>query len=182
MEIWRDILELNSMYAISNKGRVKRKSRKVKSRGGFRNLKETIKPPQDNGKGYKQLYVQISGKRHLFYIHRLVAIYFIENPLKLDQVNHKDGIKSNNLVENLEWCDQKANMLHAKNSGLMKSGENHSNSKLKKDSVLALKRLHRINPKFNKRKVGIKLGVSDTTIHKIVKGERWLQSNLLQND
>jgi hypothetical protein len=63
------------------------------------------------GKGY--LTVSIDGKHK--YVHRLVAEYFIPNPLNLPQVNHKDGNKHNNCVENLEWCTSRENTHHAIN-------------------------------------------------------------------
>lgn len=123
-EIWEKIIELNYYYEISNLGNVKSVSRVVKSsvqKNGFRITKEKIKPSQDNGKGYKQLYVQINRKRILFYIHRLVAKYFIENPLNLPEVNHIDGNKSNNSFINLEWVTRKENVNHAFDIGLMKN-------------------------------------------------------------
>jgi len=123
-EIWEKIIELNCYYEISNLGNVKSVSRVVKSsvqKNGFRITKEKIKPSQDNGKGYKQLYVQINRKRILFYIHRLVAKYFIENPLNLPEVNHIDGNKSNNSFKNLEWVTRKENVNHAFDIGLMKN-------------------------------------------------------------
>jgi hypothetical protein len=123
-EIWIKIIELNCYYEISSLGNVKSVSRAVKSsvqKNGFRITKEKIKPSQDNGKGYKQLYVQINRKRILFYVHRLVAKYFIENPLNLPEVNHIDGNKSNNSFRNLEWVTRKENVNHAFDIGLMKN-------------------------------------------------------------
>jgi len=58
-----------------------------------------------------------------FYIHRLVALTFIENPKGLTDVNHKDFNRSNNHVDNLEWCTQKENMQHAHQNGRIKSYE-----------------------------------------------------------
>ena len=176
-EIWKDIPEYEGFYQISNLGRVKRKKRNVNSfiqKSGFRAISDRICKSQDNGKGYKQIYVSINNKRKLFYIHRLVAIYFIENPDNKPQVNHKDGNKSNNVFNNLEWCSRIENIKHAIEKKLINAkGENSKNAKLTEKQVLAIRRLNKINPKFNKTKVAKKLNVRDTTIHKIIKNKRW---------
>lgn len=72
----------------------------------------------DNGHGYKQASVMVNGKRYVRYIHRLVAECFIPNPNNYPQVNHLDGNKANNRVENLEWCSATENHLHAYRTGL----------------------------------------------------------------
>lgn len=66
-------------------------------------------------KGYHQVTLSGIGRKK---VHRLVAMLFIPNPDNLPQVNHKDGNKSNNRVENLEWCDQDYNNKHARGTGL----------------------------------------------------------------
>lgn len=121
MEIWKSILETQSAYEISNLGNLRGVDRKVKSAiqpCGFRIIKGKPKPCQDNGKGYKQLYVKVKNKRMIFYVHRLVAMYFIPNPENKPQVNHLDGNKGNNKQDNLEWVTGKENMRHAAITGL----------------------------------------------------------------
>lgn len=115
-ETWKDIVEFNCQYQISNLGRVKRKERRVnsavKEHGGFRTLKEKIIKLNDNGSGYKFAYVKINNIRFREYVHRLVAIYFVENKLNKTDVNHKDFNKSNNRASNLEWCSKFENSRH----------------------------------------------------------------------
>lgn len=101
-EIWKDTT-CDNKYMISNKGNVFSKKNNIIMK------QNTLK------KGYKR--VQLSnGKRYL--VHRLVAEAFIPNPYNFPQVNHIDGNKQNNCVDNLEWCTQSYNMRHALNNGL----------------------------------------------------------------
>lgn len=69
--------------------------------------------PRDNGKGYLFVALCKSGKHYNRYVHRLVALAFIPNLNNYKEVNHRDGNKSNNHVDNLEWCDRSMNNKHA---------------------------------------------------------------------
>ena len=102
-EIWKDIEGYEGKYMVSNTG-------KVKSLNYNNTGKEGIMKPQDNGNGY--LFAQLSkdGKVKQCRINRLVAQAFIPNPNNLPEVNHKDEDKTNNCVENLEWCSKLYNM------------------------------------------------------------------------
>jgi len=177
-ELFKDIIELDCQFSISNFGRVIKKERKAISKSGFRTIKEGEPLFQDNGKGYKQLYISLNSKRSVFYVHRLVADYFKDNPFSLPEVNHLDGDKSNNHVDNIEWVTRKGNKEHAVKNGLIPCGEDCSFSKLTEDQVRAIRRLYRMNPKFNKLKLSKKLNVSDATIHKIIKNQRWKHINI----
>lgn len=74
--------------------------------------------------GYARVRLIVGGKRINFYIHRLVAEAFIDNPERKKEVNHIDGKKNNNHFSNLEWTTRKENMSHAIKSGLVKRGKN----------------------------------------------------------
>lgn len=93
-------------YEVSSEGKI------------YRNKKE-IKTPL-NSKGYKRIYMSENGKVKSIFVHRLVASLFIPNPDNLPQVNHIDGNKLNNNVENLEWCNNSQNQLHAIRNNLRK--------------------------------------------------------------
>lgn len=75
----------------------------------------------DNGLGYRAVKLRnTEGQRKQFYVHRLVALTFIENALNLTDVNHKDGVKTNNNVSNLEWTSHSANLKHAFENDLLR--------------------------------------------------------------
>ena len=74
--------------------------------------------PICNGNGYLYVSKQSGRKTKHYYVHRLVAEAFIENPLNKPEVNHIDGNKRNNIVENLEWCTRGENIIHAYKTGL----------------------------------------------------------------
>lgn len=72
----------------------------------------------DNGHGYKQVFICVKNKHYMRYVHRLVAECYLPNPNNLAEVNHKDGNKANNNVDNLEWCTRSENLKHAIRTGL----------------------------------------------------------------
>lgn len=74
--------------------------------------------PYLNNKGYSCINLWLNSKCHKFQIHRLLAIYFIPNPLDLKEVNHIDGNPLNNSLDNLEWVTHQQNIQHAWNNGL----------------------------------------------------------------
>lgn len=108
-EIWKDIEGYEGLYQVSNLGRVKSLERWRKGNTKPVLIKEKIKIPRDNGRGYFITFLYKNNKQRNEYIHRLVAMAFIPNPDNLPQVNHKDENKANNCVDNLEWCTCKYN-------------------------------------------------------------------------
>ena len=102
-EIWRDIKGYEGKYQVSNMGRVK--SLNYKNTG-----KERIMKPHDNGRGYLRVVLCKEGKGKQCRINRLVAQAFLPNPDNLPEVNHIDQCRTNNNVENLEWCTTQYNV------------------------------------------------------------------------
>ena len=114
-EIWKDITNYEGCYQVSNLGRVRSLDR-LDRNGCKRN--GVMKKPQDNGNGYQYVQLKKDAKYKNFYIHRLVAMYFIDEVDGKEYVNHKDGNKKNNRFDNLEWCTESENMKHAYETGL----------------------------------------------------------------
>lgn len=109
-EIWKPIEGYEGLYEISNLGRVKSLGRT--NRGGTK--PEKIMRQQKQWTGYLQLGLTgLDGKQRYKKVHRLVATAFIPNPENKPMVNHKNGIKDDNRVENLEWVTASENHLHA---------------------------------------------------------------------
>ena len=106
-EEWRDIKEFEGLYQISNLGRVKSLSREVRANTcGIRTLQEKIITSCKSSCGYMMVVLCKDGVRFNKTIHRLVAETFIPNPKALREINHKDEDKTNNCVDNLEWCNR----------------------------------------------------------------------------
>lgn len=107
-EEWRDIPGYPN-YQVSNIGMVKSIERKVWNGRGYRIVRERILKPFKNTYGYPTIGLCKECERKYITVHRLVCNAFLQNPLNLPQINHINEIKTDNRVENLEFCDSKYN-------------------------------------------------------------------------
>ena len=115
MEQWKDIQGYEGLYQVSNLGRVKSVERYQDNHGKKQIVPEKIKTPSLVNKGYLRVSLYKSNKPEHAYVHRLVALHFIENPLNLPQINHKNEDKTCNEVWNLEWCNNQYNQQYSHN-------------------------------------------------------------------
>jgi hypothetical protein len=119
-EEWRPIKSYEGCYEVSNLGRVRSVTRKIE-RTDPKNISKTrlftykgkLIPFWINEKGYLRLTLNKDGNKSNHLVHRLVANSFLDNIENKNQVNHKNGIKSDNRVDNLEWVTNLENRLHS---------------------------------------------------------------------
>ena len=109
IEQWETVAECNGEYQVSNLGRVK----------SLKQGKERILNNCLSTTGYLVVGIHKKGKRKNWPIHKLVALSFLPNADKKPQINHKDGNKTNNNINNLEWVTAKENAQHAWDMGLL---------------------------------------------------------------
>lgn len=112
----RDIPGCEGIYAVTANGAVWSYPKVFGHLGNLRHAGRWL-TQRLNPKGYKTVNLQVDGGRRTQLVHRLIALAFIPNPLQLPQINHRDGIKQHNEVENLEWCTGSENVRHALASG-----------------------------------------------------------------
>lgn len=162
-ERWRRIPK-HPEYAVSSWGRIV----------SFKFGKKRIKKGCPTMKGYVGIHVITKGVRKWFSVHRLVAIAFLPNPNNLPEVNHKDGNKANNCVDNLEWVTHLDNAKHASNMGLLITvfGEQHHNAKLNGAKVAAIRRRYATG-QYTQKQLGDTYGVDGTIISDVVRRKIW---------
>ena len=128
MELWKSIEGFESLYEVSNLGRVRNADGKI--------LSQTIR-----GRGYLGVCLHNGGKQYQKSTHRLVAKAFIDNPNDLPCVNHIDEDKSNNRVDNLEWCSYRYNNSYG--TRLSRIIKKNTGRKLSKETRIKMGNAHR---------------------------------------
>lgn len=144
LEKYCPITNYEDLYLINGYGNIKSKDRKVKNNRGFRIIKGKMLKPKLDNHGYLKIGLTKNKQQKSYFIHRLVAMTFIPNPSEYPIVNHINGNKLDNSIDNLEWCDAKHNIEHAYATGLKKGisaehkGIKNPKSKLTEKDVLLI--------------------------------------------
>jgi len=150
-EIWKDVVGFENCYEVSSKGEIRSKDRFVNHwRGGVRFYKGKNKKSRKNKYGYMRCNLKTNAERFDFSIHQLVAKAFIPNPENKEHVNHKNGIKTDNRLSNLEWVTPQENTTHAVSKRLIKTKLKDSDALKIHDSFLSIRKLASlfdVNPK-----------------------------------
>ncbi len=139
-EIWKDIKGYEGLYQVSNLGRVKSLDRYVNYKNKSKAVRKGVIRKAKIGKGYFLINLSKDGVKRFFLVHRIVAETFLENPSSKKTVNHINGIKTDNTVNNLEWSTYSENAIHAHNLGLKcQKGTKNNRSKLSDEIVYKIK-------------------------------------------
>ena len=155
-------VKVNDFIEVSNFG-------EVKSHG------KIIKGEITSG-GYCRVHISHKGVQYKFLVHRLVAEAFILNPNRLPEVNHIDGNKQNNSVDNLEWCTRSQNTSHAFKTGLRNyNGCKNPHSKLTQSDVETIRRIYVRGKHCENNSYGLakRYNVSPKTIQNVVNGNHY---------
>lgn len=173
-EIWKEIKGYEGLYQVSNFGRVRSFHDRHKG-------KEKILATVLNRDGYLYLTLSKDKKQKAYYVHRLVAEAFLQNPNNLPDVNHKniDNLsssdnKADNRVENLEWITDKDNTKHAYKHGLKVSqkGSESSRAKFSEEQVLKIRELYS-EKDMSYRKLAKKYNISLSAVRDIITRKTW---------
>lgn len=123
-EIWEDVIDYEGLYKVSNVGRIKCVGKSPTGDTPFWQIKllkkDKVNSQSKNKWGYLGVSLYKNGVGKRFQVHRLMMIAFVPNPENKPQVNHIDGVKDNNLLENLEWNTRSENQRHAFRIGIKK--------------------------------------------------------------
>tara|TARA_R110000744_G_C19135943_1_gene537618 strand:- start:69 stop:593 length:525 start_codon:yes stop_codon:yes gene_type:complete len=138
VEIWKDVKGYEGYYQISNLGNIKN-IKYLKTKKCNNDLLLKLKPCKH--KGYVKVTLQKDGQKEYYLVHRIVAEHFIPNDKNKATVNHKNGIKYDNSVGNLEWATYSENMQHAFDEGykVPTFRDGRKSSKLNSDDIFAIK-------------------------------------------
>ena len=170
-EQWKKIYIKNKItkYSISSYGNIKNEETNY------------ILHPAKDSDGYLIVSLYLNSKRYIRKMHRLVGIAFIPNPENKPTVNHKDGVKSNNYVYNLEWATYSEQMVHAFELGLVEGGKGEKNSMCKYSEKIIHNICELLENGYNRSKISKQLEIPKSLIQRIVLERSWTHISSLYN-
>lgn len=173
-ELWKPVLEYEDYYMVSNKGRIKALDRIwiCGNRGSTRRSCSKILKQSIVTGGYLGICLTKDGKKKTHQLHQLIANVFLPKIQGKNIINHKNGIKSDNRLENLEWCNHSENTRHAFANGLNKAhlGSEHGGSILNDDDVLYIRS---VADKVTTKELSLKYAVNPATIRNVILRKSW---------
>jgi len=174
-EIWKDVPNYDGLYQVSNLGRIKslNKKNKIKELKGIDTTR--ILKLRESKDGYLYTVFSIDKVRKTVKAHRLVAESFLDNKENKPCVNHINGIKTDNRVENLEWCTYSENTKHAVKIGL-KKGVKGEKSHLSKLNINDVNNIRLLYSKGNvpQLKLAKTFNISQSQVNRIVNKKNWV--------
>ena len=178
-EIWKDVVGFEGLYQVSNLGRVKsldrvlsiKTSNQVVSFSCLRTKKGKVLKPVNRGRGYLCVSLSDRDRCRLVNIHLIVAEAFLEKPRPDKVINHKDGNKANNTLENLEWVSTSENHLHAVNFLGQLRGDTHGMSKLTEDQAKQIKSLRKLG--YSAKILSEMFNIGESQVKRISSGKSW---------
>lgn len=179
-EKWIDIKGYEGRYQISNQGRVKSLSREfqISFEKKARSVRGKILNMTPNTNGYLRVFLSKHSQVKTHYVHRLVAQHFCPQGIGQVEVNHINGDKLNNSVDNLEWCTKHENLHHAFDNNLCKWGEQSNLRSLTEKQVHEIRR--EIFKGVKVSEIANKFLVSESTIFRIKSGKTWSRLPVMQ--
>ena len=176
-ELWKDIPGYEGFYQVSNMGQVRSVTHSITMKNGVNRTiysKILVLHPGGNNE-YLQAYLHKDNKVTNFLVHRLVANAFIASIPSGYEVNHKNGNKTDNRVQNLEIVTHQENITHSMNNSLFRAlGEDHYASKLTNAQASEIRDIYSKGG-ISQKKLGLKYGVTQKVIFSIVNNKTYMQ-------